>query len=119
MPSRSGNALYIRNGNYLTGNETYTFRIVRNNFIDKKKFYRILNIKSDSDWLIPIQKKIHFRNDQTANVNVKFDLSKMKEPGLYNGVITALRNDGSNIQEFSMTRRTLRVRPGKIRLVWS
>ncbi|NOX19526.1 MAG: S8 family serine peptidase [Chlorobi bacterium] len=102
MPKSKAPALYIRNGNYLTGNEKYSFSVKRNNFIDKKKFYRILSIKSDSDWLKPIQTKVHFRNDQTVRVDVLFDKSKMSEPGLYNGVITAYRTDKSKTPEFSM-----------------
>ena len=102
MPKSKAPALYIRNGNYLTGNEKYSFTVKRNNFINKKKFYRILSLKSDSDWLKPIQKKIHFRNNQSVRVDVLFDKSKMTEPGLYNGVITAYRTDKSKTPEFSM-----------------
>jgi len=102
MPKDQSQSLYIRNGNYLTGQENFSFNITRNNSINQKQFYRIYNLKSDADWLIPIQKKIHIRNSQAANVDVKFDLSKMQQPGLYNAKIKAFRADNSAFPEFEM-----------------
>lgn len=102
MPDEQAPNLYIRNGNFLTGNENFSFSIKRNNSINQNKFYRIYNLKSDADWLIPIQKKIHLRNSQNANVDVKFDLSKMTQPGLYNAKIKAYRADQSKFPEFEM-----------------
>ena len=102
MPDAKAPNLYIRDGSYLTGEEVFSFTIQRDNFIKSDKFYRIYDIKSDSDWLIPIQKKVYIRNQQSAVVNVKFDKKKMVEPGLYNARINATRDDGSNTPEFSM-----------------
>ncbi len=102
MPNGRGECLYLRNGKYLTGKETISFTVNRNNFIDQKKFYRIYELKSDSDWLIPIQNSVYIRNDQSASVQVKFDVAKMKEPGLYNGKIYASRSGNSSINEFSL-----------------
>jgi subtilisin family serine protease len=102
MPDAKAPNLYIRDASYLTGEEVFSFIVKRDNLIKSDKFYRIYNLKSDSDWLIPIQKKIYIRNQQTAVVNVKFDKKKMVEPGLYNARITATRDDGSNTPEFSM-----------------
>ncbi len=102
MPDAKAPALYIRDGSYLTGNETYTFSISRNNTINKKKFYRICNIKSSADWLKPIQRKIHFRNSQDAQISVMFDKTKMKTPGLYNGVIYATRANRTHFPEFKV-----------------
>lgn len=94
--------LYIRDGSYLTGEEVFSYNVKRDNLIKSDKFYRVYNLKSDSDWLIPIQKKTYIRNQQQADVNVKFDKKKLSEPGLYNARITATRDDGSGTQEFSM-----------------
>ncbi|NOH00349.1 MAG: S8 family serine peptidase [Ignavibacteriae bacterium] len=102
MPNGSGESLYLRNGKYLTGKETVSFSINRDNVINKDKFYRIYNLSSDSDWLIPIQKNVYIRNDQSASVQVKFDVDKIKKPGLYNGQINAYRSKGSKIKEFSL-----------------
>jgi subtilisin family serine protease len=102
MPDETSQALYIRNGNYITKYDKFSFRIKRNNFINNKKFYRTYRIKSDKDWLIPLQRKVHFRNSQPATVNVRFDKSKMKQPGMYNGTITAYRTDGTNLPEIQM-----------------
>lgn len=59
-------------------------------------------MKSDSDWLIPVQKKTYIRNNQPAIVNVKFDKNKMINPGVYTDRITAYRDDASATPEFTM-----------------
>ena len=102
MPSGRSSNLYLRDGSFLTGNESFTFIIDRDNFINKDKFYRIYRLESEADWLKPIQKTTYIRNDQSANVSVKFDVDKMKEPGLYNGRIKAYRNDKSAFPEFEL-----------------
>jgi len=102
MPKQQAQNLYIRNGAYIKSTDNFTFAVKRNNFLKQDKFYRIYNIKSDSDWLIPTQRKLHLRNDQNGFVNVKLDRTKMTEPGLYNGMIYASRTDQSNYPEFEM-----------------
>lgn len=102
MPDARGRNLYLRNGNSLTGDETFGYNIKRNNFQKSDKFYRIYNIKSDSDWLIPIQKKTYIRNNQTAAVSVKIDKSKLNAPGLYTGKITGVRDDKTKTDEFDL-----------------
>ncbi len=101
--------LYLRNGSYLRDEDTFNFSIKRNGFQKSDKFYRSFYIESDSDlptgqagWLIPIQKKTYIRNDQSTFVNVKFDKSKMQEPGLYTGRLTSYRDDKSGFPEFEM-----------------
>jgi tripeptidyl-peptidase-2 len=101
--------LYLRNGSFLRDEDTFTYNIRRNNFLKVDKFYRAFNIESDSDlptgqagWLIPIQKKTYIRNDQATSVSVKFDKSKMTEPGLYTARLTAFRDDKSKFPEFEM-----------------
>ena len=71
--------LYLRNGSFLKDEDTFTYSIRRRNFQKTDKFYRAYSIESDSDWLIPIQKKTYIRNDQATFVNVKFDKKKMSE----------------------------------------
>lgn len=102
MPDASAPCLYIRNASYLTGNETFTYTISRNNFIKSAKFYRNYNLSSDSEWLKPAQKKIHLRNEQGSSITVNFDGELMYEPGLYNGIIKATRADESNFPEFEL-----------------
>jgi tripeptidyl-peptidase-2 len=102
MPKQQAQNLYIRNGAYIKSTDNFSFTVKRNNFVKQDKFYRIYNIKSDSDWLIPTQRKLHLRNDQNGIVNVKLDRSKMTEPGLYNGMIYGTRADQSNFPEFEM-----------------
>ncbi|MBK9097131.1 MAG: S8 family serine peptidase [bacterium] len=101
-PSGKAPNLYIRNGSYLKNEDTFTFSVTRNGFREGEKFYRSFKIESDSEWLIPIQKKTYIRNNQSTFVNVKFDLAKMQEPGLYTGRLTAFRDDKSGFPEFEM-----------------
>ncbi|MCX6152216.1 MAG: S8 family serine peptidase [Ignavibacteriales bacterium] len=100
MPKGKAQNLYIRNGSTLSDNDVFRFNVSRVNPDAKEKFYRIYNLESNNDWLIPIQKKTYIRNSQNATVNVKFDKNKMKEPGLYTGKITAYRDDKSKFPEF-------------------
>lgn len=102
QPDNKSQNLYIRDGSYLTGDEIFSFTVKRNNFINSEKFYRTYNLKSDSDWLIPVQKKTYIRNNQPAIVNVKFDKNKMINPGVYTDRITAYRDDASATPEFTM-----------------
>ncbi|MBU0474067.1 MAG: S8 family serine peptidase [Bacteroidetes bacterium] len=101
MPNETAPNLYIRNGAYLNGDENFSFTVKRDNLIDSKKFYRIYNIKSDSDWLIPVSKQAAMRNNSPTTISFGLDKSKMKEPGIYNGVIKAFRNK-TDIEEFEM-----------------
>lgn len=102
MPDGKAPNIYLRNGSFLTGNETLTYVVQRNKFDGKDKFYRVFTLESDSDWLIPVQKKTYIRNEQPTNVVVRFDKNKMKEPGMYNGKIKAYREGSDKYVEFEM-----------------
>ena len=101
-PNERAQNLYLRNGSYLKSEETFSFSIKRNGIQEGEKFYRAFRIETDNEWLIPIQKTTYIRNNQATFVSVKFDLDKMKEPGLYTGRITAYRDDKSGFPEFEM-----------------
>ena len=102
FPFERGPNLYLRNGTFVKEEETFSYVIRRNNFQEVDKFYRSYTLESDSDWLIPIQKKTYIRNNQAATINVKFDKKKMQEPGLNTARITAYRDDKSRFPEFEM-----------------
>ena len=102
MPDYRSHNLYIRNGRYLTGNESFSFSIKRNNFIHKKRFYRIYKLKSEAKWLKLINHRTYIRNNQRATVNVKIDKSALTQPGVYNAEIIGVRDDKSQFPEFSM-----------------
>jgi len=102
MPNNTSSNLYIRDASFLTGNEKFTFRIRRNNTINSDKFYRIYNLKSTAEWLKPIQKKIHIRNDQRVSVNANIDPKILSAPGLYNAKILASRDDKYSTPEFDL-----------------
>lgn len=101
-PDNRAAGLYLRDASYLTGEEVFTFMVTRNNTIGSDNFYRSYNLKSDNNWLLPVQKKTYIRNDQAAMVNVKFDKTKFTGPGLYTGKIVGTRDDGSNTPEFEL-----------------
>ena len=102
QPDNKSQNLYVRDGSYLTGDEIFSFTVRRNNFLNADKFYRVYNLKSDSDWLVLVQKKTYIRNSQPSIVNIKFDKSKMTKPGVYTARITAFRDDASGTPEFTM-----------------
>lgn len=101
-PDSRSQSLYIRDASYLTGEEVFSFIVTRNNQIGSDQFYRSYNLKSQNNWLIPLQKKTYIRNDQPAIINVKIDKDKIIQPGLYTEKISAIRDDGSNMPEFEM-----------------
>jgi tripeptidyl-peptidase II len=102
MPNNEARNLYLRDGSYLSGKETFRFNVKRDNFQKVKNFFRVFNLSSDCDWLLPVQKKTYIRNDQTAVIYISIDKSKLKSPGLYCGKIKAFRDDKSQIPEFDL-----------------
>lgn len=102
MPGDKAPALYLRDASWVTGNETFTFSATRDKFGKNDKFYRSYTLKSEADWLIPMQKNTYLRNDQPTMINVKLDKSKMQQPGLYNAKIKAYRTDFAMLPEFEV-----------------
>jgi subtilisin family serine protease len=102
MPYNVARNLYLRDGSYLSGKESFRFNVKRDNFQKVKNFFRIYNLSSDCDWLVPVQKKTYIRNEQPAVIYVSVDKSKIKDPGLYCGKIKAFRDDKSQMSEFDL-----------------
>lgn len=102
MPDNKAPNLYLRDGSFISGKETFSYVVRRDNFQKESKFYRGYNIKSDADWIKPVQKKTYIRNDQPTIINVQFDKSKLNKPGLYCGRISATRDDNTKMPEFDM-----------------
>ena len=102
MPKNSAPNLYLRDASYLDGSEIFTYRIKRDDFNKKDNFYRIYNLKSDSDWFNVIQKKVHIRNNQSVYVDARIDKNILKTPGLYNAKIKATRADKTQMPEFDL-----------------
>ncbi|HEX2865804.1 MAG TPA: S8 family serine peptidase [Ignavibacteriales bacterium] len=94
--------LYFRDGSIIKDGDTFRYNISRVNAGEGKKFYSIFNLESNADWLVPVQKKIYFRNGQGTFVSVRFDKSLMKEPGLYTGRISAYPEGRKDLAEFNM-----------------
>ncbi|MGE5351344.1 MAG: S8 family serine peptidase [Acidobacteriota bacterium] len=102
MPNDRAPNLYFRDGTIIKDGDTFRYIISRVNAGQGKKFYSIFNLESSSSWLIPVQKKIYFRNGQGTYVSVRFDKSQMKEPGIYTGRISAYADGRKDVSEFSM-----------------
>ena len=102
MPDGKAPNLYLRDGSFITGKESFNFIVRRDNFQKQASFYRGFNIKSDADWIKPVQKKTYIRNDQPTAINIQFDKSKLSKPGLYCGRISATRDDYTKMPEFDM-----------------
>ncbi|HEX2961797.1 MAG TPA: S8 family serine peptidase [Ignavibacteriales bacterium] len=102
MPTDRAPNLYFRDGNIIKDGDTFRYNISRVKAGEGKRFYSIFNLESSSQWLIPVQKKIYFRNGQGTYVNVRFDKSQMKEPGIYTGRISAFADGRKDVSEFSM-----------------
>ncbi len=102
MPDNKAPNLYLRDGSFITGKETFGYIIRRDNYQDETKFFRGFDIKTDADWIKPVQKKTYIRNDQPTVINVQFDKSKLTKPGLYCGRISAVRDDYTRMPEFDM-----------------
>ncbi|VAX29493.1 Peptidase S8 and S53, subtilisin, kexin, sedolisin, partial [hydrothermal vent metagenome] len=101
MPDEISSSMYVRNGSYLTGDENFSFSVIKDDNNTTNTFYRLFNLKSDSDWLIPISKQTRIRNDHSATINYRLDKSKMTDFGMYNGTITAY-DSKTNTPAFEM-----------------
>lgn len=102
MPDNKAPNLYLRDGSFITGKESFSYIVRRDNFQDESSFYRGFNITTDADWIKPVQKKTYIRNDQPTVINVQLDKSKLTKPGLYCGRISAVRDDYTKMPEFDM-----------------
>lgn len=100
MPNNSAANIYLRDARYLEKDNKFRVLLRRDNFIDDGKFYRTFNLQSDQEWLQLITQKTYLRNDQPSFIDLKIDLDKVKEPGLYNGVVKATRADKNKFTEF-------------------
>lgn len=51
-------------------------------------FSKRLTLSCDADWCKIQQEQIYFRSEQTADVRVRYDASKLTNPGLYTATVT-------------------------------
>ena len=98
--TEDGPAAYWRFGSYLPDKE-HKQRFYINPVFSKKtdadaryNFYRGFTLKSGASWLKLNKKSTYIKGANPALVDVYFDKSKMKKPGLYNAKITAYRKGG-------------------------
>ncbi len=101
MPDAVSSSMYVRNGTFITGDENFSFSVTKDDNNKTTKFYRLFNLRSDSDWLVPITKQTRIRNNHQATINYRLDKTKMTDVGMYNGTITAY-DSKTNIPAFEM-----------------
>ncbi len=95
--TEDGQAAYWRFGSYLPDKEhkqRFYINPVFPNKMDadaRHNFYRGFILKSGASWLKMNKKSTYIKGSNPALVDVYFDTSKMKKPGLYNAKITAFR----------------------------
>ena len=95
----NGGAAYWRFGSYIP-DKNHKQRFYINPVFAKKSdadarhnFYRGYNLKSSANWLKLNKKNAYIKGEGPGIVDVYYDKSQMKRPGLYNGKITAFRKD--------------------------
>ena len=100
MPNNTASNIYLRDARFLQNDNSFRVSVSRDNFLNSNKFYRNYILESDKDWLDLTTKKTYLRNDQSTFVDLKLNLDKMTEPGLYNGVVKAYRTGEEKAAEF-------------------
>lgn len=91
-PSGAAPGAYWRGGYYPAGqDQVFTIKPIFVPAADATAipgFSKRLMLKSDADWCTLEQDQIYFRSEQSAEVRVRYDASKLKHPGLYVATIT-------------------------------
>lgn len=96
----SGQTAYWRFGDYSpTADDKQRFYI--NPIFPKSKkadqrhnFYRAFNLVSSDSWIKLNKASTYIKGDKAATVDIYFDQSKMKQPGIYNGKVIAYKKSG-------------------------
>lgn len=100
MPSNTAPNIYLRDARYLEKDNSFRVSLSRDNFSNEGKFFRTFNIQTNQDWIQLITKKTYLRNDQPSFIDLKIDREKLSKPGLYNGIVKAVRDDKNKFVEF-------------------
>jgi tripeptidyl-peptidase-2 len=99
--SETGPAAYWRFGVYAPGPEDKQHFYINPKFREgtsadeKNNFYRAFNLETNQPWIKISKKSTYIKGDKAASVEVYFDQSITKTPGIYNGKIIAYRNGGN------------------------
>lgn len=56
----------------------------------KTQFTRKYDLRSNADWIKVAQQTVYLRSEQTAQIYVEYDATKLDKPGLYVGTVDAL-----------------------------
>ena len=88
-------AAYWRGLWYPTGEDRQTFTIRPifapvTDAAEKTSFTRKYELRSNADWITLPQETTYLRSEQTTRVFVKYDESKLTEPGVYVGTVDAI-----------------------------
>lgn len=99
-PMESGQTAYWRFGDYAPSEkDKQKFYITpifpkNKNADQRNNFYRGFNLVTSEPWIEINKSATYIKGDKAAIVDVYFDHSKIKSPGIYNGKITAYRKGG-------------------------
>jgi len=108
--SENGETAYWRFGDFAPDkNEKQRFYIdpvfPKNlNADQKNSFYRAFELKTDESWIKFNKANTFIKGTNAASVDVYFDKEKMREPGLYNGRISAYKKGSTkaSAKEFEL-----------------
>ena len=96
----NGQAAYWRFGDYSPSTDDAQRFYINPIFPKSKKadqrynFYRAFNLVTSEPWIRIKKNSIYIKGDKAATVDVYFDHTKIKQPGIYNGKITAFKKGG-------------------------
>jgi len=98
--TESGQAAYWRFGDYFPTTEDPQRFYINPNFPKSKNadqrynFYKAFNLVSSDSWIKLNKNSTYIKGDKAAAVDVYFDQSSIKQPGIYNGKVTAYKKGG-------------------------
>lgn len=100
--TEDGQAAYWRFGTYLPDKKHKQRFYVNPVFAEemdadaRHNFYRGFNLKATANWLKLNKSSAYIKGEGPAIVDIYFDKSKLKKPGLYNAKIVACRKGGGS-----------------------
>jgi tripeptidyl-peptidase II len=112
QPDGEAPAAYWRAGGYFprapqTQSFTVTPRFAKDASADtRNQFYRAFTLKSDANWIRVDRASTYINGDTSRTVQLKYDASKLTEPGLYVGTVVGTAKgagrSGAAAREFEL-----------------
>jgi subtilisin family serine protease len=101
-----GTAAFYRNG-YIPrkgGSAYFSIIPIENGHKTRESFtsFNSFDLRSDADWLRPLQRSVYRRGSGAFGVNVIYDETKLDKPGLYTGTVFGYRKGESKYPAFEL-----------------